>query len=717
MKKNTFRVFALLFIFLYFTGCNNSFESTDTKEAQKLSGDISISKDDDGTAADSFLHDSSSTSLGAFSFGIVSDNNSKQIYEYNGNELHIPFNVMGLDENASSDFGLMVFVDGLSQPYKIAKKNGEATEAQYMHKFYLNNKETQEFDIVFTPVTGKKGERVGVVFSAILNPDFMPQSEHRTSYGIYHSLSATLAQEIYFQCTPINKNERLKYSLYEAEDIPQEIIDKLKGTKLSNNYNPLDSNFVTELSSQDKEAGVLKANNGKVKFEFHIYGGQEATYRTIFFIDHKPVSIMGADYLETRTKKEKMCSAEIELDIKSLNRLSTLYAITTPAGKDYMAVSVFPIKTRSTLLVNDMAINEESNQAGIEGNKNITVTDSADKVSDIENPEGGSLWQNVSYDYETNCLVLSDGKTNTIIKKIPFEENSYAQKTYKFDKGYVVQVAYADKPVKIVKDQYGYSITYPKTINRCILRVYDGYLNLKKEMDIFSEMPEELLGAMAYSAVSGDGEKIVWAYLQKLYICEVPSGKIKKVKDEADNQVFFSQICYAKDNKSIFFAGSSTQTNEGDCVYGLIDPDNKNMTLHVEEKYHPGYIRVTAGYAWLCDNVKPISGTAGGRVPILDLQTKKAFTMKVDGAESAHAIITEDGKYLLAVKEKTADSYRIRQYSLATGEMVNEKTIGPKEGALWNIDLVYAGDSSIYNLIGCTKDGKYVCYPFVCEDK
>lgn len=707
MKKNVLHIFVLLFIFLFFSGCNNSFESTEIKETQN-----------NESVADSFLHDSSSTSLGTFSFGIVSENNTKQVYEYSGNELRIPFKVMGLDENVSSDFGLMVFVDGLSQPYKIAKKNGEVIEEQHMHKFYLKNQETQEFDILFTPVTGKKGERVGVVFSTILNPGFIPQNEQRASYGIYHSLNATLAQEIYFKNVPINKKEQLKYSQYSVEDIPQEMIDKLKGFKLSNNYNPLDSNFMTELSSQVKDTNIFKADNGKVKLEFNIYGGQEATYRTVFFIDHKPVSIMGADYLETKTTKGKMCSAEVELDIGGLNRLSTLYAITNPAGKDYMAVNVFPIKTRSFLLVNDKSINEEGKKREMTTDENRTATDDADNMSEIKNPDDNTkLLQNTSFDYETNCLILKDYTTNTVIKEIPFVKSSYAQNINKFDKGYIVQVAYADKPVKIVKDNYGYSISYPKEINHCVLRVYDEYLNLKKEIEVDSVLPEEFIQEMPYPVVSEDGDKVIWAYLQKLYICEVSSGKVKKIIDEADNQVFFSRVSFTKNNKNIVFAGSSIQTNEGDCVYGLIDLDNKNMTLYVEKKYHPDYIQVTAGYAWLSDNVRPIVNTSSGRVPILDLQTKEAFTMKVDGAESAHTKVTEDGKYLIAVKEKTSGSYRIRQYRLTTGEMVNEKTINPKEGALWNINLVYTGNYSVYNLIGGTKDGKYVYYPFVCEDK
>ena len=190
MKRTALCIFISFMICLYFAGCNQSSKGADTMETDKLSEDA-LTRADSKAAADLFLNESGPISLGMFSFGIVSENDEKQVYEYNGGELHIPFKVEGLDEKIRSDFGLLVFVDGIPQPYKMLKKNGEAAEEQYMHKFYLKNKEKQEFEIVFTPVAGKKGERVGVVFATILKPDFLPQNEQRSSYGMYHFLSAT----------------------------------------------------------------------------------------------------------------------------------------------------------------------------------------------------------------------------------------------------------------------------------------------------------------------------------------------------------------------------------------------------------------------------------------------------------------------------------------------------------------------------------------------
>lgn len=712
MKRTALCIYILFVICLGFTGCNQPSERIDTIAADKSEEEISSHSGGD-TIADSFFNNSAATSLGMFSFGIVSESEEKQVYEYNGGELHIPFKVEGLDEKVSSDFGLLVFVDGIPQSYKISKKNGDVTEEQYMHKFYLKYEEKQEFDIVFTPVAGEKGERVGVVFATILKPDFMPQNEKGANYGFYHSLSANMPQEIYFKSEPPNKKELLKNSSYITEEIPREVMDKLANFETKDDYNTLDSNFVTELLSQNDGAEVVKANNGKLKLEFHIYGGQEATYRTVFFIDHKPVRVAGADYLETKTTKGKMCSVELELDTGRLNKLSTLYSITNPTGRDYMAVKIFPIKTRSFLIVNDKE-NDEGKQAGTVTDQNEPAADGAGETSAAVSSDTNAIsGRSASFDFDTNSLLLTDYETNKLIKKIALEKNSYAQNIHKYDKGYIVQVAYADAPVKTEKDAYGSFEIFPEIINRCILQVYDENLMLEKEIDVGSGLPEDFWGPLPQSAASEDGAKVVWAF-GKLYVCEVSSGKIEKIS--GNGEVGFSNVCFTRDGKNIVFTGSSAQTEEGDCVFGLIDLKDKKILQYVEKQYHPNSIRVTDRYACMRDTEKPFVGTSGGRVPILDMQTGDAFIIKVGGSESAHATVSEDGKYLITLQETAPGNYRIRQYSLPAGEMLYEKSVNPDVGDLWNADVIYTGEPLTYKLAGIAEDGRYVGYSFVLED-
>ena len=352
MKKKTILIILLFCLLLAAFGILNYSRSI-KKAEQDQTADNSLSDQINNDAADSFTDDSESINLGGYSFGIIrssDDRQDRQVYEYDGEELHIPYKVEGMDESIRSDFGLMVFVDGISQPYKILYKDGRITNEQYLHKFYLNNRERHEFDIVFTPVTAKEGDRLGIVFAAILKPDFMPEDGN---YGIYHAISANTAQEIYFKTMPAVKKDLTAYSEYTVHEIPQDRIDKLSFFTAGNESNPIDSNFITEITVNDKQTTKIKADSDKIRFTFSIYGGLEAVYRTMFFIDHEPIKIMGADYLETKTEKGMMCSADLEIDIAGMNRRSTLYAVTNPTGKDYLSVKLFPVKTKSVLLMND----------------------------------------------------------------------------------------------------------------------------------------------------------------------------------------------------------------------------------------------------------------------------------------------------------------------------------------------------------------------------
>lgn len=323
------------------------------------------------------------------------------------------------------------------------------------------------------------------------------------------------------------------------------------------------------------------------------------------------------------------------------------------------------------------------------------------------------LFQSVNFDYDTSCLTLFDQKLNKVIKKVSLEKNSFVKNIYEFDKGYLVMVAYADTPVEVKAVNDIKFVNEPEKITAYVLRVFDSQLNLKREIDLKGIMPKELMKRIHATAASKDGEKIIWTFLQKLYIFEVSSSKLSKVFDEENNNVNFSKVCFSKDNKYIVFTGSSTQSDEGDCAYGLFSLDNKKMILHTEKKYNSNRIYVSPKYACLCDYIDARNQTSSGKVPILDLTTKKAFTMQVDGTESTMAKVSEDGQYLLAVKELSDNSYRIRQYRLKTGEVIKEERINSEGEAL---DLEYI-DSAEYTLICTNKNKKLSYYYFTCEDK
>lgn len=353
MKKNIILSILLIALFLCFVGCKSDTDNVVDSESTSTNSSINFSKDTSKDVSSLFSEETGKRSLGMFSFGIVTDSSEMQVYQYKGKEMHIPFKVKGMDKKVISDFGLMVFVDGIAQPYKIQKKNGAIGEEKYMQKFSLKYEETEFFDIVFTPVTGKKGSKVGVVMATILKPDFMPENKEKANYGAYHSLNAILPQEIQFECEPLIQKEPIGFKESKLEEIPQTIKDKSKFIQNTDSIDSLDEGVNIDLISMEGDTKLFNAKNKKVKLKLVLYGGIEAAYRTTIFVNHIPVKVMGADYIETKTKKGKMTTVEFELDTSNYNELNTIYSITVPSGKDYLAVEYFPIKTKSALLVNN----------------------------------------------------------------------------------------------------------------------------------------------------------------------------------------------------------------------------------------------------------------------------------------------------------------------------------------------------------------------------
>ncbi len=350
MRKVIIGILIISNFCLALTGCTRlETDSGGTKQID-MPTDTSI-VNDNFNAVDAFIKTGQPKELGSFYIGPQIEE-EQEVFVYSGQAVHIPFKVEGMSET-QSDFGLILFVDGHPQSFKIQENDGKISEEGFMHKFSLNNHQIELFDIVFTPVAGKQGEKVGIVFAAIFKPDFIPESKTKSNYGVYHSITAPLPQELYLE-TGVPSNGGKVFSKFIEEDIPQDIIDR--HARHESRTNMLDSSVITALlpdgADSDFNNNVFLSENKKTKFRFRIMGGPDGiTHRTVIYINHQPIKIMGFDSLETKVRKGKMYTVEFELDTSEYDQLSTIYAISNPSGKDYMSKLVFPIKTKSGLVV------------------------------------------------------------------------------------------------------------------------------------------------------------------------------------------------------------------------------------------------------------------------------------------------------------------------------------------------------------------------------
>ncbi|CDG36094.1 hypothetical protein CTHBC1_1453 [Acetivibrio thermocellus BC1] len=583
MKRIILAMFVICFSILCI-GCNSREKNYNQKDE--------LMEEDNQNIEDIFNeNDTKSQTIAQFGFGFISENFSeREVYEYNGKEVCIPYYVEGMEEKVKADFGLMFFVDGIPQPYRIRRKNGTVTEEQFMHKFSLGYNEREEFDVVFTPVAGKKGDRIGVISATILKPDFIPEDENRPVYGVYHSLAANKPSEIYFKSEFVNEKELRGYSKYVLEDIPEELKSNV-GSE-ANAFDDIDTMTRTEIIYDDKSKNVIYAKNGKVKFKFRIYGGPEIEYNTTIFVNHKPVRIMNSDYLAAKIEKGKMCTFDLELDISDYERLNTIYAISNPSGKGYFADIYFPIKTNSILLVNDLKSSTQS-----QGNKN-----SAHK-NYLDLSKSGTLAQDKDYsryldvDYESGYMLLMENGKSSPVKQITIEKNSFIEKALEFDKGYIIVTAYADRPVELTEESGFKFIDFPQDVKRRLVKIYDKNLNLQKEIDFVDIFPQKNnyhQTIVSKMTVSRDGKKIIWAEsLPKLYMYDVETGKTSEILNETSNNICFSSVLFAGDD--IVFYGIRVN-EEGTFYYGAFEPQSKKMNVFAEKNFNCVRMRVSQKY-------------------------------------------------------------------------------------------------------------------------
>ena len=330
-------MYVLLVMTILITGCVNNKKDNSLEKNTKIENKFEENEKNNKDVVEK--------SSGQIAFGYLDAD--KEIYEYNGNDVKIPFYLenQGEKNEENANIGVMLFVDGNVQDYHIE----ENEEAKVMEKIVLKPKERKEFELIFKPVSGKKGEKVGVIPVTIWNPDSLPE-EKNPIWGNNQQLGANIPLEIYMKKDGINKLQSTSKNV-EVTDIPEDILEEYKETYVNDVYDSLDAsvNFIMESGVKDKQ--LLYAKRGKVPVKLKIYGGKNVNEKITVFVNNNPVKIDGKDYIKVNTQKGKMITIKTNLDLKGYDRLNSIYAIVMTSGKDYKKQDVY--KTDSLLLINE----------------------------------------------------------------------------------------------------------------------------------------------------------------------------------------------------------------------------------------------------------------------------------------------------------------------------------------------------------------------------
>ena len=285
------------------------------------------------------------------------DKGNMQPFVYDGGEMSIAYKVNA--SGKAKNVGFLVFVDGVSQPYKTDSDNAYKT----MHVLNVEKDDTDyPFSILFNPVTGKKGETLALTIVSVYAPDFMPDMVKTSSYGGYQD---TLAgnYEIHFdknaelpKSSTLPKYMKLQNVKQSTEPITQEYINSLSV------FSGMETITLETLNKQvfaqqffNGRGGLisnLKVNaNGTLHVAFKITGYPGSRYKNTFYVNHQALTDGKNTSFETVLAKGNVSVIEADIDLSELKDFNTFYVISTLCNYQELWEDGTPlIKTSSALL-------------------------------------------------------------------------------------------------------------------------------------------------------------------------------------------------------------------------------------------------------------------------------------------------------------------------------------------------------------------------------
>lgn len=273
------------------------------------------------------------------------------------------------------------------------------------------------------------------------------------------------------------------------------------------------------------------------------------------------------------------------------------------------------------------------------------------------------------YDPQSNSLTLTDLASNTILVSYPFDSNQFVLSTDKVENGVVV-LATAEAQDSDSANQNGVLIQSVDSDEKITVYRFDQQLNLRDSFCLDdSSFPDTLVSYPL--AVSRDGNTLTWVQEDGIYRYVLETGDLKQVTLDLPETVYFDQIRYSGDGKSLFYFGGSEQENV--IVYGALDVETGKGTLFHAKDFDPSSIMVTGNYAVVNAAVPPGALSGNGHVLFIDCGANAGneITLKSQD-ENDLAAVTEDGKTLVACADTDSKSGVLRLYDTASGDFKSE---------------------------------------------
>lgn len=267
---------------------------------------------------------------------------------YNGKPLSFEYSLY--NPEASAEWGIEVYVDGILQNITVYPENTSAAQNTNMYVTNLENGERKIIRIEFMPNTGKAGETLELNVCSFLNPDYMIDGADYTSFLPFHRLSPGYTMKI-----QMNKDAQNPVKVAEFngryEEVPQEIIDSFNSINSSNEIeNVYDRQQIFDICKSDENESVINLSGKRDTLEVFGYG-KPGTYRISVYINNQIIKAFDSEYYcDAEVKENQKFLIEIPVEVE--NEKNHIYIVVLELGDDSDVTNNYIKSSTKLLLVN-----------------------------------------------------------------------------------------------------------------------------------------------------------------------------------------------------------------------------------------------------------------------------------------------------------------------------------------------------------------------------
>ncbi len=244
---------------------------------------------------------------------------------YTGGEMQIDYEITVIGALANDGIGLLLILDGIPQPYRTADQE----EYTYLHTFYPPSESggTINFEMFFTPVTGKAGDNLTLQTIRMFDPDYDPAVAYKgltsASYGSHCQFLMT-ADPPETEMPAVT--ERIAELSLEIQDLSSTNIAGWSAGKLQKNYS---FNYSVKASAfSDMYFGVTDDTALQVHME--VFSPSVVQWALLLYIDFEPVSVQPENIIQFSTPSGQKAIIDITLDMTGYRENSSIFAVLLP---------------------------------------------------------------------------------------------------------------------------------------------------------------------------------------------------------------------------------------------------------------------------------------------------------------------------------------------------------------------------------------------------